>query len=63
MMSPISSTRVIVSPKSVNQKLTCVKARNDFGAITVLSVISNVFEFAGGTKDHPLISIDCYVGL
>ena len=54
---PILSTRVTVSPKSLNQKLTYVKAKNELGSIKVLPGITKDFQVALGTIDHPLISI------
>ena len=60
---PVASRSVIVSPKSLNQKLTCVKAANEFASIIVPSGISYVFQVAEGDIDHPLTSMSIGVGL
>ena len=39
------------------------KAANDLDSIIVLGTISYCFQVIEGVKDHPLISIDCDVGL
>ena len=59
---PEVSRSVIVSPKSLNQKLTCVKAANELDSMIVPSGISNVFQVAEGTIVHPLISMSIDVG-
>ena len=60
---PVVSRSVIVSPKSLNQKLTCVKATNEFDSMIVPSGISNVFQVAEGDIVHPLTSMSIGVGL
>ena len=60
---PVVSRSVIVSPKSLNQKLTCVKAANEFDSMIVPSGISYVFQVAEGDIVHPLTSMSIGVGL